>query len=65
MDSQDVSDTLFCSKCGRPCVLDEFEINKQGKRKKTCKRHTKKRSLDIDDWSDFILRLQNWNKVAS
>lgn len=65
MDSHEVPNTIFCSKCGRPCALDEFEFNKQGKRNRTCKRHTKKRSLEVDDWRDFILCLQDWNKAVS
>jgi hypothetical protein len=56
---------FFCSKCGKFCAKDEFEVNKQGKQNKTCKRHSKKRSLEPDNWEDFIALLQNWNRPVS
>ncbi|KAJ5551021.1 hypothetical protein N7461_005719 [Penicillium sp. DV-2018c] len=34
----------------------------QGKRNKTCIRHSKKRSLEVDDWANFNQVLRNWNK---
>lgn len=55
-----------CSAGAGDFVLQtNFEFNKLGKRNKTCQRHTKKRSLDVDDWGAFILRLQNWNKPVT
>ncbi|KAJ5570808.1 hypothetical protein N7535_004468 [Penicillium sp. DV-2018c] len=35
-------------------------MNKQGKRNKTCKRH----SLEIDDWGKFRRVLREWNKLT-
>ncbi|KAJ5131039.1 uncharacterized protein N7515_007078 [Penicillium bovifimosum] len=58
MDSQ----PIFCTKCSRTRAIDEFLVNKQGKRNKTCKRHSKKRPLEIDDWENFIQVIRNWNK---
>lgn len=54
----------FCSKCARFYIADDFQINKQGKRNKTCKRHTKKRVTSFDAWDDFIALLRNWNKLV-
>jgi hypothetical protein len=66
MDYQAIAqDKIFCSRCSRTRATDEFEINKQGKRNKTCKRHSKKRPLEVDDWENFILVLRNWNKPVS
>ncbi|KAJ5575791.1 hypothetical protein N7535_002717 [Penicillium sp. DV-2018c] len=59
MDPEEV----ICSKCYRMRPIDEFHINKQGKRNATCKRHSKKRSLEIDDWENFIRVLRDWNKL--
>ncbi|KAJ5142546.1 uncharacterized protein N7515_001333 [Penicillium bovifimosum] len=58
MDSQDI----FCSSCRRSRAVDEFHVNKQGKRNKTCQRHSKKRPLEVDDWENFIQVLRNWNE---
>jgi hypothetical protein len=59
------SSEIFCSCCKRTRGADEFETNKQGKRNKTCKRHSKKRPLEVDDWENFVVRLQSWNKPVS
>lgn len=63
MDPQPaVVDEFFCSKCAKSRATEEFEINKQGKRKKTCKRHMRKRSLEFDNWENFMMLLQRWNQ---
>jgi sarcosine oxidase delta subunit len=62
MDTQ--ADEIFCSKC-KSRAAEEFEINKQGKQNKTCRRHSKKRSLEFDDWEEFIMLLRDWNNPVS
>lgn len=65
MDPQAAATEIFCSKCARSCAADEFEINKQGNWNKTCKRHSQKRSLEFDNWDNFIMLLWKWNKPVS
>lgn len=54
----------FCSKCRRDRPTNDFELNKSGKRNKTCKRHSQKRPLEVelDDWAGFIVQIQTWNE---
>lgn len=56
----------FCSKCVKNRPIGDFEINKQGKRNRTCKRHTRrKRPLHTDDWDNFISLIRSWNRPVS
>jgi hypothetical protein len=67
MNTQEAAaaDQIFCSKCARFYAADEFQINKKGKLNKTCRRHSRKRSLELDEWENFILLLRNWKRQAS
>ena len=59
------ADKIFCRKCLKFYSTDDFELNKKGKRNRTCKRHSRKRALELDDWDSFTRVLRNWNKSAS
>ncbi|KAL1974870.1 hypothetical protein VTN31DRAFT_5074 [Thermomyces dupontii] len=52
----------YCQICKKLLPVDEFLLNNQGKRNKTCKRHSKKRPLQIDDWDEFIKLIRKWNR---
>jgi hypothetical protein len=53
---------FFCNVCKKRRVADDFEVNKQGKQKKTCSRHTKKRSLAFAEWATFLSEIHAWNQ---
>ena len=66
MDLQKVAaNGLFCSKCAKFYAAEEFETTTKGKRNKTCRRHSQKRSLELDDWDNFTQLLRNWKIRAS
>ncbi|KAL1956391.1 hypothetical protein VTO42DRAFT_7374 [Malbranchea cinnamomea] len=54
--------SFFCSTCKRNRLTKDFEYNKQGKRKLTCQRHSRKRALEINSWEEFIQAIRRWNK---
>lgn len=58
-------DKIFCSKCANLRAAAEFEVNKKGQRNRTCKRHSRKRALELHDWDSFTLLLRSWKKQAS
>ncbi|THC98128.1 hypothetical protein EYZ11_002416 [Aspergillus tanneri] len=64
-DLPEETDKIFCSKCVKFYGVDEFKFNKDGKPQRTCKRHGRKRALELDDWDSFTRLLRNWNKLAS
>lgn len=55
MDLMDSTTTFYCSNCRKQLSADQFDLNKAGIQKKTCRRHTKKRKRSIhhDDWDEF------------
>jgi hypothetical protein len=66
MDPEEAAaNKILCGKCARFYASDEFETNKKGKRNKTCRRHSRKRSLELDDWENFAQLLRNWKIRAS
>ncbi|KAA8641710.1 uncharacterized protein ATNIH1004_011846, partial [Aspergillus tanneri] len=64
-DLPEETDKIFCSKCVKFYGVDEFKFNKDGKPQRTCKRHGRKRALELDDWDSFTRLLRNWNKLAN
>lgn len=61
-------DSRWCSSCACSRPSGEFNRFKSGVAKKTCFRHektknekTKKRSLQFDQWDDFMSELNAWN----
>ncbi|KAL1973374.1 hypothetical protein VTN31DRAFT_6009 [Thermomyces dupontii] len=52
----------YCQICKKLLPVDEFLLNNQGKRNKTCKRNSKKPPLQIDDWDEFIKLIRKWNR---
>ncbi|KAK9476369.1 hypothetical protein V1514DRAFT_184931 [Lipomyces japonicus] len=57
-----MTEKLYCSSCSQFQVAEDFGKKKNGKHYKTCNRHNKKRSLQLDDWNDFMELLKNWKK---
>lgn len=55
----------FCSGCRRERPVDEFAVNKQRKMNKTCVRHIRKKSRELDNWNDFMLLLRDWKPVST
>ncbi|POS87283.1 hypothetical protein EPUL_000774 [Erysiphe pulchra] len=47
--------TRFCSGCAKMRPIEDFSKNKKDALRKTCNRHTKKRTIQLSDqWDDFI-----------
>src|SRR6267378_2013277 len=58
------NNSSWCSNCKVFRDTDEFEVNKSGKRKKLCRRHSTKRKLDklFDDWQTFETQIRSWSR---
>jgi hypothetical protein len=57
------ADRIWCTKCNCFRPGEDFQVNKQGKQKKTCCRHEKKRVLEVfDHWDSFIAEIRAWNQ---
>lgn len=54
--------SFFCSICKRNRPAEDFEYNKQDKRKLTCHRHSRKKPLEINRWEEFIQAIRRWNR---
>lgn len=60
------STTQKCSTCRCYRPIEDFLVNKHGTPRKTCSKHSKKRTLpQVDQWDDFIYEIRTWNKPVN
>ncbi|RKF83833.1 hypothetical protein GcM1_153007 [Golovinomyces cichoracearum] len=67
MESQVIQ---LCSSCLSQRPVDEFRVNKQGKRMKTRFRHSKKRDISqlnsvFDQWDSFLHEIKTFNRLGN
>ena len=54
----------FCSKCSYERSINDFHVNTQGSRQKTCFRHSKKRAFSepvTGRWDEFVFEINEWS----
>lgn len=66
-----MSNTSFCSRCGKVKDIIEFETMKKGGYRKTCKAcnvlQSNKRKVEVlfNSWTQFIGHIRNWKHEVS
>lgn len=68
LDTQEpLEEKSYCSKCNAFVLSSQFDSDKNNKRRKTCRKHTKKRAAEPDSttWEEFCASIEAWEDFVS